>query len=111
MAAAGVAAARSVCNISPLWPDALAARVGYSFGDISACLDSILAIATLNGQVEAAHAASSGAAGASLPSTKRSLGASNAQVDDQVHGDGQQVKGNVQEESSPRCPTALLAVW
>ena len=48
LAAAGVAAARSICNISPVWPDELAKRLGYSFHDIAKCLDSILSVTKLN---------------------------------------------------------------
>jgi hypothetical protein len=114
VAAAGVAAARSMCKISPVWPDELAKRLGYSREDLSECLESILAVAKLDPKPSETKAAPSSAACSEASNAQEALGeagqgATNGAETGSVEAGSS--KGEGKEEGSPRCATAFVATW
>lgn len=105
VAAAGVAAARSICNISPVWPDELAIRLGYDMIGISECFENILAVAKLDSKDHFSSTAvvAQSVEGGVIGSVVSSAGG----LDSEANGKD---KAGI-KESSPRCSTALAASW
>jgi hypothetical protein len=106
VAAAGVAAARSICNISPLWPGELAARLGYSLSDIWECFQKIIAVAKMDTKEHFSNSNELEKSGG--PFSAASSVGSEADCNDS-EADCKDKNGI--QESSPRCATALAASW
>lgn len=113
VAAAGVAAARGMCKISPVWPDELAKRLGYSWEDLYECLESILVVATLDSRPSETKAAPNAAACSEAPNAQEEgeagQGATSGAETGSV-GAGSS-KGEGKEEGSPRCVAAFAVTW
>jgi len=78
----------------PVWPDELAARLGYSFPEISECVVSILAVAKLNTT--------------QLPAAEVHSATTESYMQSRWGEDDASCEKDAVEEGSPRCATALF---